>query len=305
MNTGSTQKSLHYFDSYGSRCEADLYLPTASKPPVVVLAQGYAALRGFGTQGIIKALVDAGIAVFAFDYRGFGGSESMHNEERQLVDPHKQIEDYHAALRYVSTLKEVDAQRIGIWGSSFSGGHVISVAGSDWSRSFPLRAVVAQIPHCDSRSAYKHVGLKKSLGGAGNILKGALLASVGINHTVAVIAKPDDAHFAVLQHPGWYEDYMRMVDPAATWQNAIPSKSLLKCASYNPIDVARNITAPVLIVYGSKDQGIPVDDVQRTSNFIKNVEMFCFDGDHFDAYDGGAHHAAIVAKEVEFFRKHF
>lgn len=297
-------KTLHYFDSYGSRCEADLYLPTTSKPPVVVLAQGYAAERGFGTKGITHALVNAGIAVFAFDYRGFGGSDSLHNEERQLVDPFRQIEDYHSALRYVSKLNEVDGQRIAIWGSSFSGGHVISVAGSDWSRSFPLRAVVAQIPHCDSRSAYRHVGLKKSLAGAGNIIKGAVLSSLGINHTVPVIAKADDTHFAVLQHPGWYEGYMQMVDPASQWQNAIPSKSLLRCASYNPIDVARNISVPVLIVYGLKDQGIPVDDVQRTSNFIKDVEMYSFDGDHFDVYDGGAHQPAAVAKQVEFFTTH-
>jgi len=294
------QKLLHYFDSYGSRCEADLYLPSASKPPVVVLAQGYGCERGFGTKGIIKAIVDAGIAVFVFDYRGFGGSDSLHNEERQLVDPHRQVEDYHSALRYVSTLNEVDAQRIAIWGSSFSGGHVISVAGSDWARSFPLRAVVAQIPHCDSRSAYKHAGLKKSLGGAGNIIKGGVLSWLGINHTVPVIANADDPHFAVLQHPGWYEGYMHMVDSASQWKNAIPAKSLLKCASYNPIDVARHITAPVLMVYGLKDQGIPVDDVQRTSNFIKDVEMFAFDGDHFDAYDGGAHQVMIVKKEVEF-----
>jgi len=298
------KKSLHYFDSYGSRCEADLYLPSASKPPVVVLAQGYACERGFGTKGIIKAIVDAGIAVFAFDYRGFGGSDSLHNEERQLVDPQRQIEDYHSALRYVSTLNEVDGQRIAIWGSSFSGGHVISVAGSDWSKSFPLRAVVSQIPHCDSRSAYKHVGLKKSLGGAGNIIKGAVLSSLGVNHTVPVIAKADNTHFAVLQHPGWYEAYMHMVDPSSQWKNAIPSKSLLKCSTYNPIDVARHISVPVLMVYGLKDQGIPVDDVQRTSNFIKDVEMYSFDGDHFDAYDDGAHNAAIVKREVEFFVKH-
>jgi dipeptidyl aminopeptidase/acylaminoacyl peptidase len=278
-----------------------LFLPAGKKPAVVILAQGYAAERGFGTKGIIKALVKAGLAVFAFDYRGFGGSESVKNEERQLVDPQRQLEDWHAALHYVSALGEIDFRRIGLWGSSYAGGHVLAVAGSEWSRAFSIRAVVAQIPHCDSRTAYKHAGLKKSLGGAGNIIKGAILSLFGIKHTVAVIARPEDAHFAVLQHPGWYEGYMAMVDTSSQWQNAIPSKSLLKAASYNPIDYAKNITAPVLMVYGTKDQGIPVDDVLRTSKLIKNVELFSFDGDHFDAYDGGAHINAIVKKEVEFF----
>jgi dienelactone hydrolase len=297
------KKSLHHFGSHGSRCEADLYLPTATKPPVVVLAQGYAAERGFGTQGIVDALVKAGMAVFAFDYRGFGGSESIHHEARQLVDPQRQLEDWHAALHYVSSLGEIDFRRIGLWGSSYAGGHVISVAGSEWAHAYSIHAVVAQIPHCDSRTAYKHAGLKKSLGGAGNIVKGAVLSWFGMTHTVAVVAKPEDSHFAVLQHPGWYEGYMQMVTPSSQWKNAIPSKSLLKAASYNPIDYAHNISVPVLMVYGTKDQGIPVADVQRTAKLIKEVELFSFDGDHFDAYDGGANHSVIVKKEVEFLKQ--
>lgn len=297
------QKSLHHFGSHGSRCEADLFMPSTKKPPVVILAQGYAAERGFGTHGIIDALVKAGMAVFAFDYRGFGGSAAVRKEQRQLVDPQRQLEDWRAALHYVSRLDGVDNKRIGLWGSSFAGGHVISVAGSDWAQSIFIRAVVAQIPHCDSRTAFKHAGLKKSLGGAGNIIKGALLSLLGISHTVAVVARPEDPHFAVLQHPGWYEGYLRMVGDNTQWKNAIPSKSLLKSASYNPVDYAGNIKIPVLMVYGEKDQGIPVDDVKRTASLIKNVELFSFDGDHFDAYDGGEHHSAIVKKEVEFLKQ--
>lgn len=300
------KSSIHTFTSHGARCEADLYLPEKpSKPPVVVLAQGYAAERGFGTQGIIRALVDAGIAVFAFDYRGFGGSENIAGEQRQLVDPQRQLEDWQAALAYVSKRDEVDAHRIGIWGSSYAGGHVISVAGSEWSRAYSIQAVVSQIPYCDGRNAVKLVGLKMVLAGGGHSLKGAVLALFGINHTVPVVGPADDPHFAVMKHPGWYEGYLRMTNDKRGWTNAVPATSLIKAANYNPIDHAANIHVPVLIVYGAHDQGIPPDDVERTSNLIRDVELFRFEGDHFDVYDGGAYQAEVIKRQVEFLLRKF
>lgn len=295
--------TIHTFTSHGARCEADLYLPDASKPAVVVLAQGYAAERGFGTQGIIRALVDAGIAVFAFDYRGFGGSENIEGQPRQLVDPVRQLEDWQAALGYVSKLAEVDTQRIGIWGSSYAGGHVISVAGSEWSRALSLRAVVSQIPHCDSRNAFKLVGFKGAMQGGGHGLKASILSLFGITHTVPVVGKPDDPHFAVMKHKGWYEGYLGMTNNKRGWVNAVPATSLFRSANYNPIDYASNIQVPVLVVYGAKDQGIPPDDVERTANMIKQVELFRFDGDHFDVYDGGVHQAEAIKKQVEFLKR--
>jgi dipeptidyl aminopeptidase/acylaminoacyl peptidase len=296
-------KTLHTFSCMGSHCEADLYLPPHSaKPPVVVLAQGYGAERTFGTRGIVTALVEAGIAVFAFDYRGFGGSETIREEFRQLIDPARQLEDWQAALAYVHRLPQVDGSRLGLWGSSFAGGHVLSVAGSEWSRVFNPKAVVAQIPHCDSRSAFKQAGLKMALRALGHGLKGMALSALGINYTVAIIGKPEDETFSVLHHPDWYEGYMRIAAGSATWQNAMPAKSLLTVSTYHPIDYAAHIPCPVLMVYGLKDSGIPLDDVERTANLIKEVERFTFDGDHFDAYDGGLFNAQIIAREVAFLK---
>ena len=297
-------KTVHYFSSHGARCEADLYLPdSTSPPPVVVLAQGYAAERGFGTQGVIHALVHAGMAVFAFDYRGFGGSDNVRGQPRQLVNPWEQVEDWVAALQYVVSLQDVDRQRIGLWGSSFAGGHVLTVAADTRVRSMALRAVVAQIPHCDSRDAFRLVGPRNALAGGLHGLWGVLAAVVGRTHTVPVVGKPDGG-FAVMKHPGWYEGYLRMVPADARWQNAVPAQSLFKAAGYNPIDHAGCIQAPVLMVYGLRDQGIPVANVEATAKRIAKVECYTFDGDHFDVYDGGRHQAEALVAQVAFYRRH-
>ncbi len=302
-----TGKQSHTFSCMGSKCEADLFLPAdTTNPPVVVLGQGYGALSSFGTQGIIAALLREGISVFAFNYRGFGGSECIRNEPRQLIDPARQLEDWQAALSYVQELSIVDQQRMAIWGSSFAGGHVLTVAGSPWSKDFQLKAVVSQLPHCDSRTAFKHVGAKVALRGTWQGLKGVLLNLFGKNHTVAIVGREEDKGFAVMSHAGWADRYLELaradIDHVANWKNEIPARSLLKAGTYSPIDYAAQIECPVLVVYGLKDQGIPVEDVERTADLIAKVERFTFDGDHFEAYDQGAFVDEIIEREIRFLK---
>ena len=81
----------------------------------------------------------AGLNALVFDNRNFGASDG---EPRQEIDPWAQVRDYRHAITYASTLPEVDAQRIGIWGSSYSGGHVLVVAAIDRR----VKAVVSQVP---------------------------------------------------------------------------------------------------------------------------------------------------------------
>src|SRR5260370_13516050 len=71
---------------------------------------------------------EAGIAAVVFDYRSFGASGG---EPRQRLFPREQIEDYRSALTWLSLQPEIDADRLGVWGSSFSGGHVLHVAAYD------------------------------------------------------------------------------------------------------------------------------------------------------------------------------
>ena len=80
-----------------------------------------------------------GIAALVFDYRNFGDSDG---EPRQHLDPWEQIEDYRNALSFAETLKEVQQDRIGIWGISYSGGHVLVVGATDPR----VKCIVSNIP---------------------------------------------------------------------------------------------------------------------------------------------------------------
>lgn len=72
--------------------------------------------------------MEIGIAVFVFDYRSFGGSEGE-TQYRNYVCGKCHVEDYHSALAHVRTLGgTVDTSKVGLWGTSFSGGHVLATA---------------------------------------------------------------------------------------------------------------------------------------------------------------------------------
>ena len=68
-----------------------------------------------------------------FDNRNFGASGG---EPRQEIDPRKQVRDYRDAITFAETLPETDVDRIGIWGSSYSGGHVLVVGAIDRRADF-------------------------------------------------------------------------------------------------------------------------------------------------------------------------
>ena len=100
---------------------------------------GTIALRSSTWTVYAAALANAGHVVLAYDHRNFGDSDG---EPRQELDPWMQVRDYRNAITFVQTLDGVDPERIGIWGTSYAGGHVLVVAAIDRR----VRCVVAQVP---------------------------------------------------------------------------------------------------------------------------------------------------------------
>ena len=139
----STRREV-WFPSGGVRCAADLYLPEGAGSPVpcVVMGHGGSGTKRLGLPAYASKFADGGIAALVLDYRGFGASEG---EPRQVIDVDGQRDDYRAALRHVRGLRDVDARRVALWGTSLSGGHVLAVAATDPG----VAAVVSQVPVID------------------------------------------------------------------------------------------------------------------------------------------------------------
>jgi uncharacterized protein len=116
------------------------YLPDgASKHPTIVMAHGFSAVKEMYLDQYAEAFAQAGFASVVYDNRGFGASDG---EPRQEIDPWLQIRDYSDAITFARGLPQTDAERIGVWGSSYSGGHVLVVGAIDRRVS----CVVSQVP---------------------------------------------------------------------------------------------------------------------------------------------------------------
>jgi cephalosporin-C deacetylase-like acetyl esterase len=139
------------FKSCGVTIKAHLYMPEGAGPhPIVVMAGGWCYVKELVQPEYAKVFAASGIAALVFDYRNFGDSAG---EPRQHLDPWMQIEDYHNAISFAETLPNINKDRIGIWGISYSGGHVLIVGAVDPR----VKCIVSNIPVVDGYVTMKSV----------------------------------------------------------------------------------------------------------------------------------------------------
>jgi fermentation-respiration switch protein FrsA (DUF1100 family) len=118
------------FRSHGDVCRGWLFLPDSGQAPypTVVMAGGWCYVKEIVMPHYAEAFADAGIASIVFDYRNCGASDG---EPRQHLNPWEQIEDYRNALSFALTVDELDDDRLGVWGISYSGGHALILGAID------------------------------------------------------------------------------------------------------------------------------------------------------------------------------
>ena len=129
------------FDAEGTTLRGWLYVPDgATGPaPTIVMCHGYSAVKELFLDAFAEVFCEAGFCALVYDNRNLGASDG---EPRQEIDPWAQVRDYRHAITYARTRDEVDGDRIGIWGSSYSGAHALVVGAIDRR----VKCVVAQVP---------------------------------------------------------------------------------------------------------------------------------------------------------------
>ena len=129
------------FDAEGTTLRGWLYVPdnAAGPAPTIVMCHGYSAVKELFLDAFAEVFCEAGFCALVYDNRNLGASDG---EPRQEIDPWAQVHDYRHAITFARTLDEVDGERIGIWGSSYSGAHALVVGAIDRR----VKCVVAQVP---------------------------------------------------------------------------------------------------------------------------------------------------------------
>lgn len=288
------------FDSGGVDCAAYLYRPAswqvAATPdaPCVVMAPGFTATRDDGLPAYAQRFAEAGLAVLLFDYRHFGASGG---EPRQLVDVGRQHEDYHAAVRCARNLAGIDPDRIVLWGTSFSGGHVIAVA----ARDFRIAAVIAQVPFDGLAAAWQispRTMVRLAASGVQDAVRSVLsrppvlVAAIGHPGQVAVITAPD-------AEPG-----MRaLVAQDSRWRNELTARALLTLPLYRPGQRAEHLGMPVLVCVADGDRITPPGPAVRMAARAPRGELRRYPVGHFEIYHGETFQQ-VIGDQIKFLRQH-
>jgi len=288
------------FQSAGTRCAAWLFLPESARetgrPPIVVMAHGFGAQREMRLPDFAERFASRGVAALVFDYRCFGDSGG---EPRNLIDPRRHLEDWQAAIEHVRALPELDSGRLALWGTSFSGGHVLAIG----SKVPGITAIVSQVPFVGLDSKGASMPLGKMARALFSGLRDLSRAARGAAPYYVPIAGPPE-EFAFLNTPDVMEAFQELVPPDSTWQNRAPARVLFQMLRYQPLREAAKIQAPVLMIAAEDDSLIPVAAVESASRRIPDCELVVLPGTgHFEPYSGAVFEQ-VVEREAGFLCKH-
>lgn len=270
------------FPSQGVTCAATVYRPTSAAEgttPVIVMGHGFGAVRALRLPAYAERFAAAGYAVVTFDYRGFGDSAGS---PRQVLDVSMQHQDWAAALDFGRNLDGIDPSRVVAWGTSFGGGHVISLAG----KGEPLAAIIAQVPHVSGPAAVRSTGLLPSL----------RVSSLGVRDQVAACAGREPVyvdsvgapgHTAVMTSPDAVPGTQELIaqsDLATGYRMDVAARIVLKIGLYSPKRWAPGVRCPALVQIADSDAITPRRVAEEAAGLMPNATVRTYAGGHFDPY---------------------
>ncbi|MCS7051404.1 MAG: alpha/beta hydrolase [Thermomicrobium sp.] len=285
------------FDAEGVVLRGWFYVPeTGNEPyPTVVMAHGFSAVKEMYLDRYAEFFAAAGLAVLVFDHRNFGASDG---QPRQEIDPWAQVRDYRHAITFAQTLPEVDWERIGVWGTSYSGGHVLVVGAIDRR----VRCVVSQVPLV---SGWRNVQ---------RLVRNDVIPLLRLQFdadraarfrgeapaTVAVVAEDPATTPCALPTPDswqWFTETGRTRAPA--WRNEVTLRSVELLTEYEPwVYVDRIAPTPLLMVVAAHDVLTPTDlALEAYARALEPKKLVLLPGGHFDAYTRDFESAAGAARE--------
>ncbi len=272
--------------SEGSRLGAELYYPEGlvGPAPAIMLCHGWGGERPM-LGPYARAFARRGYVVLEIDYRGWGSSDGKiipladapplleAGEQtlqvrvlRKVTDPLDQAADIRNGLGFLFSDPRVDPDRVGIWGTSYGGGHSIYVAAMEPR----IRCVVGQIGSYEPAPSFRAICEQR----LGDKARGLLDPKVpqDIDALPGLLGTPD----------------------------------LARMLGYSPLEASARIRAPTLIIdaefeelFDRLENGRAVYD-RVSSNAA--AKYLTFPGKHYDVYD--QYWAAAVEAACEWFNEH-
>jgi fermentation-respiration switch protein FrsA (DUF1100 family) len=262
------------------------------------MAPGFGGTKDSGLLPFAEAFAEAGLDVLLFDYRCFGESSG---EPRQFAWPARHREDYGAAVEFARGLEGVDPERIVLWGTSWSGGHVVYVAAGDPR----ITAVISQSPDLDGLRTLREMGRYAGLG------QQMRMTWIGLKDVLRMVRGEESLMIGTVGPPGAQagmtteesEPGMQAI-AGPTWRNEVTGRAVFAEWTNRGISQMDKLRCPILVQIADRDSVCPPSAARAAAWRAKGrVEVREYPCAHFDIYSGDWRER-VIADQLHFLRRH-
>ena len=282
-------KKVHFTNRYGIELTGDLYLPQGkiNQPlPAIAVSGPFGAVKEQASGLYAQTMAENGFIALAFD-PSFTGESGGH--PRHVASPDINTEDFSAAVDYLTTLPQVDADKIGIIGICGFGGMGLNAAAMDTrikatvtSTMYDMSRVNAN-GYFDSQNAEQRYHLREQLNAqrTADAKSGTYAVAPGLPDTLS----GDEPQF-VKDYYGYYKTprgyHPRSINSTGGW-NMTSSLSFINMPI---LTYSNEIKNAVLMIHGEKAHSryFSEDAFKRLTGNNKRL-MIIPDANHVDLYD--------------------
>jgi fermentation-respiration switch protein FrsA (DUF1100 family) len=295
----TTCTDVEFAANGGTKLRGWLFSPAdgARNCPAITMAHGFAGVKEHRLDAYARTFSEAGFVVLVHDHRNFGASDGT---PRNDIDPWQQIADWRRAISFLETQPAVDKRRIGLWGTSYAGGHAIVLGATDRR----LHCIVAQVPTISGfEQSLRRVAPEKVAGLEERFSEDeraqfrgeppGTQAVVSLDASVPAAYRTQDAH-----------DFYFMPIRQGAWENSVTLRSSRTARMYEPgVFITRVSPTPLLMVVGTHDT-ITLTDTALAAyeRALQPKSLTMIEGDHFIPYQKRFNESSAAA--LAWFRQH-
>ncbi|HSK58131.1 MAG TPA: alpha/beta hydrolase [Actinomycetospora sp.] len=277
------------FDAEGTTLRGWFYAPegdSGTGHPCVVMAHGFSAVKEQHLDDYAEVFAAAGLACVVYDNRGLGASDAAPGTPRQEIDPWAQVRDYQHAITYAQGRDDVDAARIGVWGSSYSGAHAYVVGAIDRR----VKAVSGQAPLVSGRRSFESLVRIDQWDPTWEAFAADRLERArGGEPAMMPVITEDPTAPAALPTLDSYEFFTRTQrDRAPSWRNEVTLRSIELFQGYEAgVYLPLVAPTPVQMVVAARDRLVATEAATEAyERALHPKKLVIAPGGHFDAYTG-------------------
>lgn len=266
------------FKSEGITLRGWFYTPDADLPaPCIIMTHGFSALKEHYLDKFASRFASSGMCVLVYDNRNFGTSDGL---PRLEVDPIAQTNDMINAITFVQNLKSVINKKIGLWGTSFSGGIILKTAMLDKR----ISCLVAQVPFVSGGQQL----LKQTKPAQWEKIQKKYsqddCARLAGNPPVMIPVVTDKPDKPAVMKQSEAVAFFRSVE---NWENSVTLRSIKNAGEFEllkDIDLV-NSSLPILFIVADHDTvNLTQLSLEAFSKLSEPKRLVLIEGDHFVPY---------------------